>query len=85
MAETKITKQLSLTFLNGEGKSTSLSLSEMNEAVTAEVAQAAMEAIVNENIFVKDGVVVYQTAKNARYIERHVTPVYEAAPVEPVA
>lgn len=63
MAETTVTKQLTLSFLNGEGKNTSISLSEMNESVTPEVAQAAMEAIVTENIFEKDGVIVYQTPK----------------------
>ncbi|APT18305.1 hypothetical protein FC62_GL000863 [Amylolactobacillus amylotrophicus DSM 20534] len=85
MAETTVTKQLTLSFLNGEGKNTSISLSEMNESVTPEVAQAAMEAIVTENIFEKDGVIVYQTPKNARYVERHVTPIYEAPAATPVA
>ncbi|WP_054746474.1 DUF2922 domain-containing protein [Amylolactobacillus amylophilus] len=66
MAETTVTKQLTLSFLNGEGKNTSISLSEMNESVTPEVAQAAMEAIVTENIFEKDGVIVYQTPKKCK-------------------
>lgn len=71
------TKTLQLNFLDGEAKNSSLTLTNVKEDLTAETVATAMNEIITANVFERKGVDAYNEARNARYIERTVTPLYE--------
>ena len=66
MAEVKTTKKLDLNFKAADGKSKKISLAH------------AMDTIVAKNIFEKDSVDQYASAKNANMVTRSVEEIYKA-------
>ena len=74
----KTTKTLELQFGTAAGKTKKISLRHAKEGVTADVAKAAMNTIVDKDIFVKDGVDVYAKSKGAQYVTRTVEDIFKA-------
>ncbi|RAV79383.1 DUF2922 domain-containing protein [Aerococcus mictus] len=69
---------LELLFKTEEGKTKKVTIKEPKEDVSAEVAQAALAAIVDADIFAnEDGFDPYATATGARYVRRTVTDIYQ--------
>lgn len=71
------TKTLRLTFLSEEKKKKSMTLANAAEDLTADEVRAAMDTIVQANVFEKDGVVLYQVPNSAEYIERTVNTLFD--------
>ena len=72
-------KTLELRFLNSEGKAKSLSIQNPVNDLDAETVQTAMNQLVQQNIFEKEGIQFYSTVKGARYVERIATDIFESA------
>lgn len=71
------TKVLRLSFLNEEKKKKSMTLANAAGDLTAEEVRAAMDEIVQANVFEKDGVDLYKVPDSAEYIERTVSPLFD--------
>lgn len=74
---TETTKTLKLNFVNGENKTTSLSLLNAKDGLSEEEVRQSMDKIVATGVFEKDGVVMYASPKSAAYIERGVTTIFD--------
>lgn len=74
-----MTKSLELRFLTSIGKNRTLSVKDPLPDLTTEQTREAMESIVAQNMFNKDGVDLYTAVKGARYIERTVEDIFEEA------
>ncbi len=75
--ETK--KVFELKFLDPTGKERKITLSRPAEELDAQTAKAAMDAIVQADIFQSaEGVDLYAQAVSARYVVRSVEEVYDA-------
>lgn len=61
------TKVLKLTFTNGEGKNSSISLANPKEGLTEDQVKTAMEQIVSSNAFGKWGVKKFAAVVGAKY------------------
>ena len=72
------TVKLELQFATEEGKSRSMSINEPALDLEPEVVQAAMETIAAQNIFVQEGVQIYNQVKGARYVTRSVDEIFES-------
>lgn len=79
------TKTLRLSFQNGEGKSTAITLSNAMENLSSEQVKGAMTKISESNVFEKDGVPMYVQPVAANYIERTVTPVFDDSKADKAA
>ena len=78
MAEVKTTKKLDLNFKATDGKSKKISLAHAKDNLDANTVKSAMETIVAKNIFEKDSVDQYASAKNANMVTRSVEEIYKA-------
>ncbi|MDK6804433.1 DUF2922 domain-containing protein [Aerococcus sp. UMB7834] len=75
----EITQNLELNFKNSLGKSTRITVAKPRLDVSAEEAQAAIEAIAGADAFVTpEGTLVYDEAVSARYVTRQVDELYVA-------
>ena len=72
----KTTKNMKLTFLNGEKKKISITLGDAVDNLTADQVRGAMNTIAEADAFEKDGVAYYHTPQSAAYIERTVTDIF---------
>ena len=78
MAEVKTTKKLDLNFKAADGKTKKISLAHAKDNLDANTVKSAMETIVAKNIFEKDSVDQYASAKNANMVTRSVEEIYKA-------
>jgi hypothetical protein len=62
-------KKLHLTFTNSEGKAHKLIPTVAAEDLTEAQVKAAMQQFTELNLFEKDGLVFYQEATSAKYVE----------------
>lgn len=70
-------KTLELRFLTSDGKPKALSLSEPVLNLDAATVQTAMNQIVSQGLFEKDGIHLFQSVKGARYVERITTDIFD--------
>ncbi|WP_028274321.1 DUF2922 domain-containing protein [Atopococcus tabaci] len=68
---------LELKFLTSIGKNRTLSVQDPLPDLTEEQTRQAMESIIAQNMFHKDGVNLYAGVKGARYVERKVEDIFE--------
>lgn len=71
-----MSKVLELKFLNGEGKVRTLTIQNPIDNLTPSQVQAAMTAIINQDLFYKDGVAHYTALHSARYVDRQVQDIF---------
>lgn len=62
-------KKLHVTFLNEAGKKHSWSPSVASETLNAQEVKAAADKLASLNLFAKDGILLYQKAEAAKYVE----------------
>ncbi|GHW01546.1 hypothetical protein lacNasYZ03_12330 [Lactobacillus nasalidis] len=71
------TTELQLTFKSSAGKKKTLNLPYAVKGLSAEAVREAAGVIAGEDVFVKDGEVLYDEPLAANYIERTVTGVFD--------
>lgn len=69
--------KLELRFKTGEGKSKTLGISQPVMGLDSEVVEAAMQKVVDQNMFEKEGVNLFESIKGARYVTRTVDELFE--------
>ncbi|MGO4929524.1 DUF2922 domain-containing protein [Fundicoccus sp. Sow4_F4] len=78
MLDNSTTNTLELLFNDAAGAARKITVKDPIENLTAEVAQAAMDKIVETDIFLDEGMDVYAVAEGARYVTRSIQDVYKA-------
>ncbi|MGO4940953.1 DUF2922 domain-containing protein [Fundicoccus sp. Sow4_D5] len=78
MLDTSTSSTLELLFNDGLGAPRKITVKDPIESLSAEVAQAAMDKIVETDIFIDEGIDVYAVAEGARYVTRSVQDIYKA-------
>lgn len=73
------TQELKLTFKTSEGKTKSLSLEKPKDNLEQATVEAAMQKVVEANIFEKAGAKLFNTIVGAEYVKRTITPVFKKA------
>ena len=73
------TYNLELNFKNEEKKSKKITLRRPVAGLTETDVLPAMQAIVDSNMFQKDGVLHYAEVESASYVRRSVEDIFEAA------
>lgn len=68
---------LELRFKTGEGKSKTLGISQPVMDLDSAVVEAAMQKVVDQNMFEKEGVNLFESIKGARYVTRTVDELFE--------
>ena len=74
----KTIKTFEMNFATADGKSKKISLAHAKDNLDANTVKSAMETIVAKNIFEKDSVDQYASAKNAHMVTRSVEEIYKA-------
>lgn len=69
-------KRLELLFTNGEGKSSSLVVTDPAENLTPTQIEAAMQLIADQGIVEAKGIQRYADIRGARYVSRQVEEVF---------
>lgn len=69
--------KLELRFKTGEGKSKTLGISQPVMDLDSAVVEAAMQKVVDQNMFEKEGVNLFESIKGARYVTRTVDELFE--------
>lgn len=72
-----MTKRLELMFATSEGKSRVLGINQPALNLEPEVVEAAMEAIIAQDMFELEGVKLYTKPLGARYVTRTVEDIFE--------
>ncbi|MGO1357290.1 DUF2922 domain-containing protein [Alkalibacterium gilvum] len=70
-------KRLELRFKSGEGKTKVIGVDQPIENLAPLVAQAAMEEIINQDMFEVEGIKPFVEIKDARYVTRTVENIIE--------
>lgn len=69
--------KLELRFKTGEGKSRTIGIDQPVMDLDSASIEAAMQTIIDQNMFEKEGVNLFNTIKGARYVTRTVADVFE--------
>jgi len=72
-----MTKKLELKFATSEGKNRTLAVNEPKENLTEAEIENAMNVIAGQDLFVDEGIILYQDVKSARYVTRTVEEVFD--------
>lgn len=70
-------KKLKLSFINADGKKTTITPKYVAEDLEAAVVQEAMNKMVGLHLFSKKNVGLYQKISGAKYVETIETPLFE--------
>lgn len=69
--------KLELCFKTGEGKSKMIGINQPVMDLDSAVVEAAMQKVVDQNMFEKEGVNLFESIKGARYVTRTVDELFE--------
>ncbi|WP_256864637.1 DUF2922 domain-containing protein [Marinilactibacillus piezotolerans] len=69
--------KLELRFKTGEGKSKTIGINQPVLDIDQETVEAAMQKIIDQNLFEKEGVNLFASVRGARYVTRTVADVFE--------
>lgn len=69
--------KLELCFKTGEGKSKTIGINQPVMDLDSAVVEAAMQKVVDQNMFEKEGVNLFESIKGARYVTRTVDELFE--------
>ncbi|MEC6748888.1 DUF2922 domain-containing protein [Marinilactibacillus sp. XAAS-LB27] len=69
--------KLELRFETGEGKNKTIGINKPALNLDVETVESAMETIVSQELFEKDGIKLFGSIKGARYVTRTVDDLFE--------